>query len=213
MQPFLFYPVQKPRFLSQGFGENLNGAYSTQGLIGHPGEDFVGDWKSKIYCAAENSLVTRVINEDNPDPQAYRAVYTIVERNGRYFEITYGHLEVVLVKVGQVLNPKDIVGLMGNRGMVFSFGREITRAEKEAGSKAATHLHFQVREMLKKNNGYIQRQPDNGFNSCINPQPLFTGRYAEDYVSYKNNLATQISLLQKVVGLLNLWVKKHDATN
>jgi len=202
--------------------------YKSIGLDGHPGDDYEQDYGTPIPCAAD-CVVSSILSEGNPDLMAFRAVNTIVEDSTGCFEVQYGHISTTTVKVGQQLKAGDIVANVGNTGDVFSCNSlgcaEVTEAQKLAGSHAGSHLHFQVRVLIKVpvsqpqtpgshylNDGsgelvingfkYLVPNFDNGFDGCVDPMAFFG---ANSFV-FNNNLFlgqnnTDVLQLQKRLGV------------
>lgn len=182
----------------QHFGQNAVTLYQQGlGLKGHPGTDFGEPWGTPIPNAIDGAVVSCILNRDNPNLMAFRAVNTIYEDATGCYEIQYGHCSTISVDVGQTLKQGDIVGEIGNTGDVFVGGREVTQAEKDAGSHAGAHLHFQVRVIQKEPvgtplnpehhylndgstiltlNGFHYWTPNyaNGYNGCVDPELYFS---------------------------------------
>lgn len=214
--------------ITQGFSENANVSYKRDGLTGHTSIDWAIPYGDPILNCAENAYCYSVINRGNPDLMKYRAVFTLVNAdNGvsEWAEVSYGHLTDIHAEVGKTYQPGESLGTAGNTGTVFSGGREITAAQKNAGSKAGTHLHGpQVRpvqrvkktvrgkQYLYDGNGIFKKDGyyfevvnyENGTNGCVNPMPFFSGGLAVEYARRVANLKAQIPLLQKVLELLKL---------
>lgn len=195
--------LQPPFVLSsigQRFGQNLDGAYAAQGLLGHPGIDFgdISYWGRPIPCAIDGSIVSAILSQYNPNLEAYRAVNSIVEADGQFYEIQYGHISTTDVKVGDILREGQTVAYVGNTGDVYvgTPAALVSDAQKQAGNHAGAHVHFQVRligrepatgptdphkvylndgsgELIVGGYRYYQINPLNGYNSCIDPMPLF----------------------------------------
>lgn len=198
----LYWPVN-PAPVSQYFGGNANSFYKDNKLDGHPGIDFGAPWGNNIRGACE-SLVYKVFNYNNPDLSAYRAICTLVVDGDEAIEYSYGHCDKIFVKAGDIINIGRIIGTVGNTGGVYSNGVEVSVAEKNAGSHAGAHLHFQERpckrvlkptenavcllgqdgQRYKDSEGkyYEVLDYDNGFNGCTDPINKFNGQFASNYV-------------------------------
>jgi murein DD-endopeptidase MepM/ murein hydrolase activator NlpD len=182
--------------IGQVFGANATPLYAAQGLKGHPGIDFGADWGAPIKCATDSKCYS-VLSKNNPNLMAYRAVCTIVDDINWSYEVIYGHCSDIYAIPGNNLTTGQIIGLVGNTGDVFSNGVEVTNAEKLAGSHAGSHLHFQVRRLIKESatipldptkhyvndgfglltfNGSHYYAPDwnNGYNGCVDPAQFFS---------------------------------------
>lgn len=187
--------------IGQKFGENADGEYAADGLKGHPGIDFGGteDW-GKPIPAAIVSVVSSILSRDSSNLSAYRAVNTVVDDGPDSYEIQYGHCSTIpeVIQVGKSLSIGDTVAMIGNTGDVYTGNPAtlVTPAQKNAGSHAGAHVHFQVRKMKKHLatqpdipgahyvndgtgrltlNGYVYYVPDwnNGYNGCVDPMQFF----------------------------------------
>ena len=184
--------------IGQGFGANAVPIYSGQGLRGHTGIDFGANWGDPIHCAVD-SYCYSVMNRDNPNLMAYRAVFTLVDDGDVTYEVSYGHCSTIYAVPGKTYKVGDVLANVGNTGDVFAGINptgEVTEADKLAGSHAGAHLHFQVR-LLKKvaikdatdptvhyildgngiysKDGYYYSVPNynDGWNGCVDPMPFF----------------------------------------
>lgn len=193
--------------------------YETLGIKGHPGIDFNVPWGTPIPCAIGNSVVSALLSQDNPNLMAFRAVNTIYEDETGCYEIQYGHVSSMNVKIGQTLNQGDVVANVGNTGDVFTETdgvlTEVSEASKLAGSHAGAHLHFQVRIIVKElatgqidaskhylNDGigelildgyrYYVPEWDNGYDGCVDPTLFFAGGL-EEVVKDETQVANTIT--------------------
>jgi murein DD-endopeptidase MepM/ murein hydrolase activator NlpD len=182
--------------ISQNFGENANPLYKGQGLKGHPATDFGATWGVAVK-ASISAPIAWIYNKNSPDLMKYRAVGQIVDGgDGFFYEVSYGHLSEIYVKEGQYVNEGDVIARVGNTGECYVGQHEVTEAEKEAGSHAGAHLHFQVRKCVARKSSKIGKNeslitnstgaytlPDgrfvfaidynNGYNGCVNPVQFF----------------------------------------
>lgn len=183
--------------MTQGFSQNLNTYYKEDGLGGHTGWDLVAmpigsTYDETMYCAIDDSYVFSIINKDNPDLMRYRAVYTLAEIDGQWFEISYGHCDQIFAEEGQTLMRGERIAKQGNTGDVATGGKKVTREMKANGSQLGEHLHWQFKLVmptiekkktgtyLKNSNGYVKYkglywevvEPKNGFKGCVNPAPF-----------------------------------------
>ncbi len=213
--------------IGQGFGGNVVSLYSSQGLKGHTGIDFGADWGAPIKCATD-AYCYSVMNRDNPNLMAYRAVYTLVDDGDVTYEVSYGHCSTIFAKPNTFVKRGDILANIGNTGDVFSGGYAVTVEEKNAGSHSGQHLHFQVRKMRKvaiddatdptahyamdgsgilSLNGFYYQVPnyDDGYNGCVDPMPFFQGVTPQPF-KFNRNLwlgtnNSDILELQKRLGV------------
>ena len=187
----LYIPYKK-WIITQKYAENANTYYAESGRKGHGAWDIVGMGDKTIY-ASTDSYVYSVRNRNNPDLMVYRAVYTLVEDSGIFYELVYGHCSDIYVQTGQSLKRGDKLALEGNTGNVASGGIKITADMKRRGSMAGAHLHFQLRllkpsekketgkkylagddlKTFKKDGLYFEiLNYKNGYSGCIDPEPF-----------------------------------------
>lgn len=195
---------------TQGFGESPK-VYAP--LKGHTAHDFAFQWNEPIPFIADCYVYSK-INEGNPDPDRYTAVFTLVEQGDEVDEISYGHPNLMPVVIGKTYKAGETVALAGNKGLVYQGGRKVTGAEKRAGSKAGTHLHLQRRPCKKvrvitkgkkylettngkfKKDGFYYEVLDykNGYNGC---EPImFNGQVAD----VRRNILLQLINLYKLLA-------------
>lgn len=225
----------KPPFplttISQGFGKNFNHFYAAQGLKGHTGIDFVVPYDTPIPSAVD-AYCYSILNKGNPNLARYRGVFTIVDESDFSYEVSYGHCNKMFAEVGNVYETGKALATIGNSGDVFSFGKEVSTAEKQAGSKKGAHLHFQVRKLkrvpmtnagkqyildskgLFSRNGMLYEVVDynNGYHGCIDPAQLFGDDLsasdkiailaAESQASGDTEKGRMSTILWKLVGFL-----------
>lgn len=193
----LYNPYKGFFVTTQGFGQNANTYYKEGGLLGHTALDMFQKHEALIYSTC-NGYCFSVLNKDNPDPMYYRCAYILVDEpeNGLAYEVSYGHLNNIIVEVGEV-KLGAVIGTQGNTGDVASGGIKVTREMKQANSGAGSHLHFQVRLLKKvpkieKGKYYIKdakgnyfKKDDmyfeipeykNGYNGCIDPSQFMNNK-------------------------------------
>lgn len=196
------YSALKTFTRAQPFGGNANTYYKTNKLMGHPGDDLVSTYKDSIMSTSSlGERVYKILNRNNPDIGKFRAVCTLVEDGDKVYELQYGHVIDIFVKEGDWLRAGAVIATEGNTGEVWSNGIPVTVEERKNGSKAGTHLHFQVRECTKVTTTYTDKQYlidangalykdaqgfyylipnfDNGFNGCIDPKRLYNNVSAD----------------------------------
>lgn len=189
--------------VTQRFAQNLNSYYKEGGFAGHQGLDIVAVGDDTILNAIDDAYCYSVVNKDNPDLMRYRAVYTLVEIDGLYFEISYGHLDKIFAEVGQTLRLGEAIGLQGNTGDVAVGGKKVTLAEKQGGSQKGEHLHWQFRlvkpvvvkdrkkHYLQDANGTFKKDHQyyeivdytNGFNGCVDGSPYIEWASANNVIN------------------------------
>lgn len=190
--------IAPPFVKGQGFGENAADVYRNSGLLGHPAIDYGGtqDYGKAVPNSCDGAFVSAILSKDSPNLEAYRAVNTIYEDGTGCYEIQYGHLVDVNVRVGDILMVGNKIGTLGNTGQVYGGNpfHLITHNEKAAGSREGSHVHFQVRSIKKVsendsnyahylNDGsgrlvfnrfsYAVPNFNNGYNGCLNPEQFY----------------------------------------
>lgn len=135
--------------IAQPFGANENNSYSLSGLKGHTGIDFGVPYGTPIPNVIDGAYCFAVLNKGDPNLMDYRAVFTLVDDGDYSYEISYGHFSDSVSVIGKRYNSGDTLAFIGNAGPVYTNGFEVTEAQKEAGSHAGSHLHFQVRKLTK----------------------------------------------------------------
>lgn len=166
-------PYKTNYSVSQPFGQNANTYYKEGGLLGHTGWDVHADHGSEIIAVAD-SICVKVLNKDDKDLMRYRAVLTLWEDAGVWYEVSYGHLGEIFVKNKQKLKVGDLIGTQSNTGNVSSKGKKVTLKEKQNGSGLGSHLHFQMKLVRPTTKGrYAVINPNNGYAGCVDPAPFF----------------------------------------
>ena len=208
--------------ITQPFAGNANPLYHGQGLKGHTGIDYAGEYGTPIPATVENAYVYSLLNKDNPNLGKYRGVCTIWDdkESDTSYEVIYGHCSKIIAKVGTYTNPGDIVALVGNTGDVYANGNAVTIEERNAGSHAGSHLHFQVRALVRvkttstdkqylyDGNGLLNRNGSyyevvdytNGYNGCVDPSTFFNLYNANQYTKVVSILMQLIELLTRYTG-------------
>ena len=213
--------ILKPKgAISQWFGQNANAWYKKHNLLGHTGIDIVQKYGKNIYSAIGDEYVYKVLEPTDPD--RFTAVYTLAVTDMGIIEVCYGHLSKIDVFVGDII-PKGLkIGEEGNYGEVYTNGIRVSRADKIAGSRAGSHLHFQIRPVglvsgivkgehyLRNKNGSRARlegqylhilNKDNGYNGNINPAPYF---YIPTFSQFLHIIINVLEWIKNKVENLNL---------
>ena len=208
-----------PYLITQRFGDNASPTYKAAGFNGHTGEDLGGYYGQSIFAACDGEVYS-IINKDNPDLGKYRCVFTIIQdEQGKYYELSYGHLSNIKVNKGDVIKTGDYIADMGNTGEVYANGRLVTLEEKKAGSKAGVHLHLQLRplKLIEQMDGYTlydyalynglecpKREGkylayalpyNNGEAACIDPMPFLADNVLTTLIPNKTTLKVILDLL------------------
>lgn len=188
---------------TQHFGENANPSYVEGGLKGHTGVDVACGFGTPIYSKYAGYIV-KVIDNKNTfanDGSHYTMVSMLVDDRVECFEWQIGHLDPCIA-AGQFIDKGTLIGYEANHGTVYAVINGqltlVTEAMRNAGSQAGAHRHCQKRGLIPiiatklgqqylssqsmspwYNNGnyYQYAEPNNGFNSCLDPLAPVFSRY------------------------------------
>jgi hypothetical protein len=186
MDPFIYFPVKNPIDQQNLFGANP-AEYLPLGQKGHPGNDFECPIGTPVYapCDGEAFYTTdkeggcgiwiRVPNNESP---AFNVILWHMPPKGTaeypYSIPTDG--SITPVKAGQLL------GYSGNSG----FPLEST----------GPHLHLGIIPTDGKTAGPMDAA--NGYDGCVDPQPYFTGHYAQDIPALEAVVASASAVVANI---------------
>lgn len=134
---YLFWPTDYPK-ITQGFGANPE-IYGKWGLPGHEGLDIRAPMNTNIYACA-NGEVFKI--EKNPDLHPYGKHIRIRHANG--YRTVYAHLIEVLVKEGQKVNAKQLIGKADSTGNSTGSHLHLTLKKDGASSRGETQFKGDV---------------------------------------------------------------------
>lgn len=106
---YLFWPTDYPSIL-QEFGANPE-IYGKFGLPGHEGVDIRAPLNTNVYACAEGEVY---LIETDPDKHAYGKHIRIHHEQG--YRTIYGHLNEILVEVGDKVKTKQLIGKADSTG-------------------------------------------------------------------------------------------------
>lgn len=144
----LYLPFKK-WFITQRFYENATTYYAEAGNKGHGAWDLVAMGDKTVYASCDG-LIYSHINKDNPDLMRYRAVYQLIEDNGVFYELSYGHADKILVEPMTYVKRGHPLMTEGNTGNVATGGVKVTLQMKKDAlpNLPGAHLHWQLRLVL-----------------------------------------------------------------
>jgi murein DD-endopeptidase MepM/ murein hydrolase activator NlpD len=212
----LLAPVLGSYTITQKFGGNANPLYASQGLFGHPAVDLVKAYDAYIVSSYA-SYVYKIVNKDNPDLSRYRAVHTLFQDEGQWYELVYGHCNKIYARVGDTVPVGSLLASMGNTGDVYYQGLPVPVSQRDKAPYPGTHLHWQLRRVVlsptasvgkryldtetptgerqdalyqdRDGNYYEVPEYDNGYNGCIDAEPyLYKPTFWEQLQIAKNIL-------------------------
>jgi len=186
--------------ITQLYGENPE-LYKQLNMNGHNGWDIVGNYDSPLYAACAG----RVVAVKKSEGQGGNEI--AIRSYDKSIIIMYAHCNQILVKPGDGVAPRDVIGTMGNSGFVVSGGVPYWGGSNP--DKKGTHLHFGIKELGDVTNGTERQYSDvgetlyiknynNGFNGAVNPLPYF-----EDEITGEVSL-----LISKIIAFLKGRIKK-----
>jgi Peptidase family M23 len=145
-QVVLRWPVDN-RIINRRFGE-FPELYKQFGLPGHEGIDLYADTGDNVHACADG----RVSMAGSPPKHPYGTHIRIQSKAGTTsFETIYGHLEQILVQVGQQVTAGDVIGLADN-----------------TGNSTGSHLHITLKITGKSTPGYPA--------GIVDPLPYLSGQ-------------------------------------
>lgn len=159
------------------FGYKTHGGNDVVGALGQTIRASINGYVKYIETERERGLGVEIVSEDRfdfkkePDKGIPEDI-TCRVRTGDY------HMNAVRVVLGQQVKTGDVIGEVGSTG--FS---------------TAPHDHFFVK--LCDDNGE-SLYPNNGWRSCIDPAPYFSGYFAED--------AQRVILIRRLIDLYSQLV-------
>ena len=166
--------------ITQGFNSNpeMVEFYKKYGMSNHGGIDFWAKDGEKIYW--DGSIRGQVLNTEI-DSNGGLGVNIITEEEVIY-KHRFWHLKEFKCQAGQILESGDLIGLQDNTGV-----------------STGTHLHRDVKEMVRENGVLKIKYPNNGTFGTIDFTPFFTNIFIVDYMK---NLETQVSIYEKIIQSL-----------
>jgi len=180
MEPFLYYPVKQPINPKNLFGANPN-EYAPLGQKGHPGVDFEAPTGTPIYSPCDgvafyasdsiggDGIWIRTTDGTNnynvilwhmPTP-ALNPPAGVTSTKNYPFSIPTSNFVTTPVKAGQKLGYTD------------NSGYHPTGVSESTGP----HLHLGI---MPADETWQPLNKGNGFLGCVDPQPFFNGKFAED---------------------------------
>lgn len=146
--------------ITQLFGNKLpdaNGVsfYAQFGTAGHNGVDIVAPYRTPILGTKGKVCEVKTTAEGLGK---HVRILTIPDENGDYLELSYGHMDETLVKIGDLIEDGQAIGLMGNTGTVVS-STYITNWGL-APARRGVHVHLSTRECSTKPTGFTTTYSD-----------------------------------------------------
>lgn len=178
----------------QGFGENKVDYAPVGYPDGHGGWDILAYQGAPIVAATSGEVVFI-----NNDPKAIGGLYIrLISGDGKIMT-TYGHLQKLLVSLGDRVREGQQIGEMGNTGFIISGG---TKFWGNAPAGKGVHLHFAIYPIKNWKGGMkFTKVHSNGTDGAVDPTPFF----AE---TIKPEIPDQKDLLVKLIELYRSLIRK-----
>ena len=145
---------------TQGFLDNLNNVYASYGLKSHSGLDISCGYGTEIESPLDG-FIYKIIDDKRPanDGTGYWAIFMIGMYKGQLGEFCVGHCSRIDVEIGSYVKKGQILGLEGNKGLVFFNGKQITKEMQDSGDIRGYHRHYQWRliKKVKTSTGKVPR--------------------------------------------------------
>lgn len=164
--------------ISQFYGNKLPQAdgksfYAMFGLDGHNGLDIVAPFRTPIL--GTKGTVCEV--KSTAEGLGKHVRILTKPHNGEYLELSYGHLDEIVVNIGDDIKDGQVIGYMGNTGTVVS-SAYITNWGL-APARGGVHLHLTVRECSVEKTPWVTSYPyakrayiknyNNGYKGAVDP--------------------------------------------
>lgn len=184
----LWYPTRCPLNASNLFGANP-AEYKPLGQIGHPGNDFECPSGTPLYapCDGDAFYVSDSLGGDgiyirwpnNANPQYNIILWHLFPPTDTQEWKIKADGSITPVKCGQLLAYTDNSG----------YPKEST----------GPHLHLGVMPVQVGSGFRVSAlDPTNGYLGCVDPQPFYNGKFAEDYGTVKQVLDTEAAMTNEI---------------
>ena len=164
-------------------GIDISGAHRTPVVAAHDGTITKTHGQRDKQGGLEVWLESPLLDEEESSNSRVRTLYC--------------HLDEWVVSEGQEVKQGDVIGFMGNTGMVIS-GGNVFWGNAPAG--VGTHLHFGLYE-FKKENGKWKPRYTNVLKNTSDPLPYLT----ESPVNPNGDMSGSAVLLSNMLAYLKLF--------
>lgn len=192
-EPFLFWPVRDPINQNNLFGANP-AQYRPLGQAGHPGNDFESVTGTPIYSSCDGNAFYC------SDSLGGDGIWIRTAQEGRNYNIILWHMPTPGTAVGDLypfMIPTDRSIVPVVTGQLLGY----TDNSGFPGESTGQHLHLGV---MPANENWTAISPQNGFLGCVDPQPFYAGKFAED-------VDKEEQLIQKSAAVVKLVAASTDA--
>ena len=187
----------------QLYGENVELYLKAIGSKGHNGIDIA--MPEGIPILASKGEVVEV--KDTPEGYGKHIRILTDPENGVFYELAFGHLRNIIIKIGDKVEDGQQIAEMSNTGFVISGG---TAYWNTAPAGKGVHLHFGVRECSIQDTGFI--------TTYSSGKTAYVKNYTNDLFGYLDPqlflkvseglyLKTKLGLLSTILELLKKLLK------
>lgn len=203
----LYFPIRKPYFITQFFGQNNLPIYKELGLLGHNGIDVACQRGTPVLAAHDGIIVYAGMDGNEGIGVVIRTNEQFLDINNQpqWFKSLYWHLiNNVPVRVGQQVRIGDIIGYANSTGL-----------------SGGDHLHFGLKPQYpgENNTTWWNSENTNGYKGAIDPEQYFIknspfpGRNigyisAYEIKSSLQSIAEQIKIIAESIAKFILKFKK-----
>ena len=147
--------------VTQPFGVNYVGFYTSMGMLGHNGTDFSAKTGTECYAAHDGTVTFAGTDGDG-------GISVTLTDTVNHFKTIYYHLKNVSCEIGQLKKAGELIGHTDNTGKYTT----------------GSHLHFGLKQLDDDNFQTINY--NNGYHGAIDPAPYFVAAYNGFYIGAKD---------------------------
>lgn len=190
----LFFPLQKPYFISQYFGENKIPLYKELGMLGHNGFDIVCPLGRPVYASHDGQIVYAGQDGKEGIGIVIRTNEQFLDISGQpqWFKTLYWHLlPNVAIKVGQQVMVGDLIGYADTTGYA-----------------TGPHLHWGLKPQYQGENDWAwwNSESQNGYKGAIDPAPYIQTMTAFEV---RSSLTAIAEAIQKIASRIADLIKRR----
>lgn len=182
----LYYPVRDPINQQNLFGANPEWYKAHLNQNGHPGNDFESPSGTKAYSPCDGSAAYIT------DPLGGDGIWIRNTSDGENHVVILWHLYPKGNPQYPFQIPTDGSWNLVKAGDLLAYTDNSGAPRESSGP----HLHLGV---LACNPDWTPRDPNNGFQGCVDPKPFYNGMYAEDIPVLDKAIQTSEETVQTIV--------------
>lgn len=196
----LYYPVKDPINQSNLFGANPT-TYEKLGQAGHPGNDFESVTGTPLYAPCDgNAFYTK-------DSLGGDGIWIKTTQGGQNYNIILWHMPTPGTPTGDQYPFKIPIDNFVLTSVVAGQLLGYTDNSGFPGESTGQHLHLGV---MPASATWAALSPGNGFLGCVDPQPFYNGKYAEDIQTAAEIVEKSASVVQLVSTATDQQISHQD---